>query len=459
MDPMEWITRGTADINQAVAFDNDGQYAQALAMYTNGCSKLALGLKYLDEGFPIKSDLREKVREYLSRAESIKRVLNPPQQQQQSDNANSEASVTTNSNIGGVRAPPPPAAAGGVAASQQSDASVHAKSIMGGFVPAGKLNVRWSDVAGHDNCKLQLKQAALLPITQPQVCSVGRGTKGVLLYGPPGTGKTELARAVATEARCNFFCISVSTLANKYFGESEKIVTALFKEARQRAPCIIFIDEIDSVLKQRSDEGGQTDHGDGAKAEFLQQWDGIQSTLTESSAPGSGSLLVMGATNMPWLIDPAARRRFDRRVYIPLPDEDARVKIFKIHVTKQFLRCDFLSQDEYETLAKATTGYSGSDIQKVVTCALSKPTEFALTATHFQKHTNPADQKVYYSPCFEVEEGAIKMTFEEVPNGALAKVEPIFQDFEDAIKQTPKSVSEEDLERFVNWTKLYGVDG
>jgi len=153
---------------------------------------------------------------------------------------------------------------------------------------------------------------------------VGKRTpwKGILLYGPPGTGKTHLAKACATEAEATFFSISSSSLVSKYMGESERLVRELFTMARENTPAIIFIDEIDSLCSSRSE--GENDATRRIKTEFLVQMQGVGNK--------DEGVLVLGATNVPWELDPAVRRRFEKRIYIPLPEAPARTTMFKLHV-------------------------------------------------------------------------------------------------------------------------------
>lgn len=444
----ENFQKGVDMATQAISLDNSGDYAGAFKLYTQGCDRIMLALKWMPADIPegTRDGVRLRMAEYLSRAEVIKKIAKAESEE---GNANHGGDAGTSRVAKGRNETPAAAGAGGGQNTQSAD-SVRNKLIKDAFVPAGQLNIRWSDIAGHEECKLKLKQAVIVPIKQPQVWSMGQAAKGVLLYGPPGTGKTELAKALATESGCSFISITVSTLADKFYGESEKLVKALFDEAANAAPCVIFIDEIDSVLKERSANGGNVDHGDGAKTQFLICWDGMQS---------KAGIVVMGATNFPWLIDSAARRRFTHRVYIPLPDVADREKIFEIQVRRQGPKDFVLSKEEYRQLAERTDGYSGSDIKGVVQCALSKGIEFSLRATHFCKYKDEASGKEYYGPALPTDQGAIAMGFEDVPDGCLASVSPVFEDFVQAVAETPKSVSQKDLANHIQFTNLFGSQG
>jgi len=205
-----------------------------------------------------------------------------------------------------------------------------ARSIFNEIVIKGD-EVHWDDVAGLDIAKNALKEAVVYPFLRPDLfLGLREPARGMLLFGPPGTGKTMLARAVATESRSTFFAISASSLTSKFLGESEKLVRALFTLAKALAPSIIFVDEIDSLLSSRSGSG-EHEATRRIKTEFLIQWSdlakaaaGKEQSEKEKAEGDATRVLVLAATNLPWAIDEAARRRFVRRQYIPLPEPHVR---------------------------------------------------------------------------------------------------------------------------------------
>jgi len=212
--------------------------------------------------------------------------------------------------------------------------------------------VHWEDIGGLGEVKQELREAVEWPLKYPGYFEkMGiEPPRGILLYGPPGTGKTLLAKAVATESEANFISVRGPEILSKWVGESEKAIREIFRKARQAAPCIIFFDEIDSITPRR---GFRTDSGvtDRIVNQLLTEMDGI--TLLRN-------VIVIGATNRPDILDPALLRpgRFDRIIYVPPPDEKARLEILKVHTRKMPLAEDV----NLEEIAKMTEGYSGADL-------------------------------------------------------------------------------------------------
>ncbi|XP_077494536.1 spastin-like isoform X4 [Amblyomma americanum] len=215
----------------------------------------------------------------------------------------------------------------------------------------GGPTVLFSDIAGQEVAKQALSEMVILPTDRPELFTGLRAPpKGLLLFGPPGNGKTMLAKAVAHESNSTFLNISAASLTSKYVGEGEKLVRALFAVARELQPSIIFIDEVDSLLSERKDNEHEATRR--LKTEFLVEFDGLHTGSEER-------VLVMGATNRPQELDDAALRRFTKRVYVTLPDENTRLVLLEKLLKKQNSP---LSLDKLKYLARITSGYSGSDL-------------------------------------------------------------------------------------------------
>jgi SpoVK/Ycf46/Vps4 family AAA+-type ATPase len=233
-----------------------------------------------------------------------------------------------------------------------------AQQILNEIVIQGD-EVHWDDVSGLEVAKSALKETVVYPFLRPDLfMGLREPARGMLLFGPPGTGKTMLARAVATESKSTFFAISASSLTSKFLGESEKLVRALFQLAKMLAPSIIFVDEIDSLLSSRS--GGEHEATRRIKTEFLIQWSDLQkaaagSAMTDRDKERGDAtrVLVLAATNLPWAIDEAARRRFVRRQYIPLPEDWVRKQQVKTLLSHQKHE---LSDRDLDRLVKLTEG-------------------------------------------------------------------------------------------------------
>lgn len=234
-----------------------------------------------------------------------------------------------------------------------------AKQILNEIVVQGD-EVHWTDIAGLEIAKNALRETVVYPFLRPDLfMGLREPARGMLLFGPPGTGKTMLARAVATESKSTFFSISASSLTSKYLGESEKLVRALFALAKVLAPSIIFVDEIDSLLSQRSGSG-EHEATRRIKTEFLIQWSDLQRAAAgrevgekDKERGDANRVLVLAATNLPWAIDEAARRRFVRRQYIPLPEAETRAVQLKTLLKQQ---THTLSEEDIEKLVGMTDG-------------------------------------------------------------------------------------------------------
>ena len=304
------------------------------------------------------------------------------------------------------------------------------------------VSVCWEDIAGLDSVKELLQEAVSLPLMIPDYFKgIRRPWRGVLLYGPPGTGKTLLAKAVATECKCTFFNVSAASIASKYRGESEKLVRILFEMARFYAPTVIFFDEIDALGSKRG-EASEHEASRRVKAELLVQMDGVGGGNAGGNGGGnaggngggnaggiSPSVTVLAATNRPWDLDEALRRRLEKRIHIPLPDKEGRGKLLKINAAELTLADDV----SFEELVKLSTNYSGADLTNV--CR-----EAAMMG--LRKKVREARQ-LGVSP--------MEMGIDKIGQ------EPVTQrDFLEAISNVQKSVGSDDLQRFLEWSKEFG---
>jgi len=277
-------------------------------------------------------------------------------------------------------------------------------------------DVRWEDIGGLDEAQLRLKEGIELPMKNPEAFArLGiRPAKGFLLYGPPGTGKTLLAKAVAREAEANFIATKSSDLLSKWYGESEQQIARLFARARQVAPTILFIDEIDSLVPARGGGMGEPQVTERVVNTILAEMDGLEEMQ---------SVILIGATNRPGLVDPALLRpgRFDELVYVPVPGRAGRRRILAIHTAKMPLAKDV----DLDEMAESTDRYSGADLEDLVRRAgLYALREYGgLVETVQMKHFEKAlkDSRASVTP--EMEEEYSKMEA-QLKQNAL-RVEPI----------------------------------
>lgn len=208
------------------------------------------------------------------------------------------------------------------------------------------------DIIGMHDVKQVLHEAVTLPLLVPEFFQGLRSPwKAMCLAGPPGTGKTLIARAIASESSSTFFTVSSTDLSSKWRGDSEKIVRLLFELARFYAPSIIFIDEIDTLGGQRGNSG-EHEASRRVKSEFLVQMDGAQHKFDERR------VFVLAATNIPWELDEALRRRFEKRIFVPLPDLDARKKLMMTSMAGTPVSDEI----NYDDLAAKIEGFSGADV-------------------------------------------------------------------------------------------------
>ncbi|CAM6090201.1 unnamed protein product [Calypogeia fissa] len=285
--------------------------------------------------------------------------------------------------------------------------------------------VRWEHIAGLTEAKRLLEEAVVLPLWMPEYFQgIRRPWKGVLMFGPPGTGKTLLAKAVATECGTTFFNVSSATLASKWRGESERMVRCLFDLARAYAPSTIFIDEIDSLCNARG-ASGEHESSRRVKSELLVQVDGVNNISTGDDGEKK-IVMVLAATNFPWDLDEALRRRLEKRIYIALPNEESRRDLIRINLKDVEIAKDV----DVEELARRTEGYSGDDLTNICRDA----------------SMNGMRRKIAGKTPEEIKGMTKDQMYEPVAK----------RDFDDALAKISRSVSTADIERHEKWLAEFG---
>jgi SpoVK/Ycf46/Vps4 family AAA+-type ATPase len=267
---------------------------------------------------------------------------------------------------------------GGGGATMES--SGNGKSNSEELVVTEKPKVNWEEVIGLETAKKAVKEAIVYPVQRPDLFPLG-WPRGILLFGPPGCGKTLLAAAVATEIDANFYSIDAASIMSKWLGEGEQNVAKLFGSARKSAnegkPAIVFVDELDSLMGQHSNEvGGEVR----VRNQFLKEMDGI---VDKGKAL---HVYVIGATNKPWDLDWAFIRRFQKRILVPLADNTTRLSMLKLYSSNLQVDTDV----DLQELARLSEGFSGSDIRDVCQSAqLSLIGEFFESGKAMDKEAKP----------------------------------------------------------------------
>ncbi|KDP22199.1 hypothetical protein JCGZ_26030 [Jatropha curcas] len=319
------------------------------------------------------------------------------------------------------------------------------KRIRPEVIPPSEIGVTFADIGALDEIKESLQELVMLPLRRPDLFKGGllKPCRGILLFGPPGTGKTMLAKAIANEAGASFINVSMSTITSKWFGEDEKNVRALFSLAAKVSPTIIFVDEVDSMLGQRT-RVGEHEAMRKIKNEFMTHWDGL---LTK---PGE-RILVLAATNRPFDLDEAIIRRFERRIMVGLPSIENREMILKTLLAKE------KTEDlDFKELAAMTEGYSGSDLKNFCVTAAYRPVRELVQ----QEGLKDKEKKK------KAEEGTssedASSAKEEDKEEQLITLRPLnMEDMRQAKNQVAASFASEGsiMNELKQWNELYGEGG
>ena len=276
-----------------------------------------------------------------------------------------------------------------------------------------KPDVKFSDVVGLKDAKEILREIIIVPNLRPDLFKGLRAPpRGLLLFGPPGTGKTMIAKAVATECKCTFFNISASSLTSKYLGESEKLVRTLFELAHEMQPSVVFVDEIESILSKRKED--ENDAMKRLKTEFLIQFDGVGSSEDLR-------VLIIGATNRPFDLDPAIIRRLPKRVYVGPFNAQERKGFIKTIISQN--KCD-ISDEEFLKIAEMCNNYSNSDLKELC-------------------------REAAYEPLRELNVKKLEKVEELRPI--------VYEDFNKAIRKVRGTLTKKILKELEDWNKEFGA--
>ncbi|XP_024996948.1 ribosome biogenesis ATPase RIX7-like [Cynara cardunculus var. scolymus] len=396
--------------------------------YRNG--KLVISAASLANGLSLFHEVRG-----VKNDETGKDVVGTKSETKPETTAPGEAEAAAPKNADNVA--PPPAKAPEVPPDNEFE-----KRIRPEVIPAHEVGVTFADIGALTEVKESLQELVMLPLRRPDLFIGGllKPCRGILLFGPPGTGKTMLAKAIANEAGASFINVSMSTITSKWFGEDEKNVRALFTLAAKVSPTIIFVDEVDSMLGQRS-KGGEHEAMRKIKNEFMTHWDGLLSKSGER-------ILVLAATNRPFDLDEAIIRRFERRIMVGLPSVEQREMIFRTLLAKE--RVD--EGLDFREIANMTDGYTGSDLKNLCTTAAYRPVRELIQ----QERKKDIAKKI------KAENGEDSQAPEETTEQRVITIRPLnMKDFREAKNQVAASFAAEGsiMSELKQWNDLYGEGG
>jgi len=368
---------------EAVKADDSNNHKEAYRLYLQS-AEILLELTKFTENPQLSKIYENRAKEYIGRAKTLNKLIKTQIPNKSSKNPSS------------------------------SEENSEYDKVLESSIVSETPDLTLDDVAGLEDVKRSLREAIVLPLKRPDLFTGSRQPwRGILLHGPPGCGKTMIAKATAGDIKATFFNISAAVLVSKWLGESEKLVKRLYELAKEKQPSIIFIDEVDSLTQSRSEN--ENDAMRRVKTQLLSSMEGISSNKDDR-------VVTIGATNVPWEIDSAFRRRFQRRIYVPLPDEKARKIIFEINSRG----IDLDKSIDFKKLSKITNDYTGSDIANICREAIMAPIR-ELDSTNM------------------IDDSSIKAR------------EVTHNDYTNALKNVSKSVSKQELIKFIEWDKEFGA--
>ncbi|KAK6117671.1 hypothetical protein DH2020_048588 [Rehmannia glutinosa] len=406
--------------------------------YRNG--KLVISSNSLSHGLSIFQEGKSGGKDTLkmeTNAESFKDAEGGSKPEAKSDNKNDISSTKADGDNASISKPP-----------EVPPDNEFEKRIRPEVIPSNEIGVTFSDIGALDEIKESLQELVMLPLRRPDLFNGGllKPCRGILLFGPPGTGKTMLAKAIANEAGASFINVSMSTITSKWFGEDEKNVRALFSLAAKVSPTIIFVDEVDSMLGQRT-RVGEHEAMRKIKNEFMAHWDGL---LTK---PGE-RILVLAATNRPFDLDEAIIRRFERRIMVDLPSVENREMILRTLLSKEKVE-----DLDFKELAVMTEGYSGSDLKNLCITAAYRPVrELIQQERQKDKEKKQRDEEGQSSE--DASDSAPKE--EESKEEKVISLRPLnMEDMRQAKNQVAASFASDGsiMAELKQWNELYGEGG
>lgn len=300
---------------------------------------------------------------------------------------------------------------------RMKDASEEEKDkLIDSLIVSQKPDVDWNHIGGLESLKQEIKEAIVLPFVRGKPMYV-KAPRTILLYGPPGTGKTLLAKASCNTLNATFFEARISSLLSKYFGESNKLINALFSKARKMQPSLIFMDELDSIAISRDSNIDESTRR--VLGQLLTEIEGFNTNQKDT-------ILIMGATNKPWDLDEAIVSRFQKKIYVPLPDKVARKIILQIH-----LEGADITGIDIGKLAEKAEGFSGRDISNLCQEAIIK----------MVRETNPNLEN---------------LTVRDLESYSLNHRPLTEEDFEEAFSKIKPSAQQHSIEKYEEWKKQFG---